>query len=98
MSKIIKKSIGEAIYKEYFSMKFEDGSAKRAFFKLVYLGQDGNKFHIGYREYLGNVFRSDFSENFIFEVPHNNPIEISYKNKSFSIISVNNKEIDFRVL
>ena len=93
MEKIIKKSVGEAIYKDY--LPFENG-----WYELVYLGQDGKSFHIGYRVYSSSSEKLDvkIKENFIYQIPQSYPTEISFKNKVFSVFKVSNKTIAFKLL
>ncbi len=94
MKNTIIKSVGEVICKEYLSLRFKT-KVERGYYILKYLGQDGQQFHIGYREFTSDSARSAFNENFIFEVPHDKPTEISYKDKLFTVIEVSNKEIKF---
>ena len=91
MKEIIKRSVGEAIYKDYYP--FEKG-----WFELIYLGQDGKSFHIGFREYRDSSIEFIRRENFIYQVPDSYPTEISFKNRVFTIFKVSNKEIAFKLL
>ena len=94
MKNTIIRSIGETIYKEFLSFKFKT-KTERGYYKLIYLGQDGQRFHIGYREFTSDSIRTHFSENFTFEVSHDEPTEISFRNKLFTVIKVTNKNIEF---
>ena len=87
-------SIGSVIYQEALEFDFS-GEVVIGKYQLIYLGQDGQRFHIGYREFTDTSIREKFSENFIFQVPNNESTEISFKNKLFTILKVSNTQIEF---
>jgi len=94
MNEIKTVSIGSAIYKETLKFNFKDRVVEGKY-QLIYLGQNGQQFHIGYREFTDTSIREKFNENFIFQVPDNEPTEISFKNKLFTILKVSNTQIEF---
>lgn len=86
-------SVGDNIYAQAIRFEFDDKS-EDGFFYLKYLGQDGQRFYIGYRECIGNQLRDRFSENLVFEAPGNSPTKISYKNVLITVVQVNNSTIE----
>jgi len=87
-------SVGNHICKVPFEFRFKD-KITEGHYLLIYLGQDGQKFHIGYREFNNSSIREKFSENFIFEIPKEKPTVISFKDKLFTVNKVSNKDIEF---
>jgi hypothetical protein len=89
-----KAFIGDPIYTRELTFNF-DGTEEKGRFELIYLGQDGAKFFIGYREFAATQFRHVFSETFTYKVPDSSETSIGYKDLSIQVYSVSNTHIEF---
>lgn len=66
---------------------------------LVYLGQDGACFHLGYRERSELKVREKFNENAVYQNPApGQSTEITYRQARLKVYEVSNAEIYFEVL
>jgi hypothetical protein len=63
---------------------------------LIFLGKEGAKIKIGYREYKQDLERPSFTNDINYDLSESDII--TYKNASLQIITVNNSSIKYKVL
>lgn len=87
----------EYIGKTFFKLGKKFTILKNTFSReLIYTGIYQNKLHVMYREYLGDMIRSPFTQNLIFDLKQSNTISID--NFKIKIIKANNNELIFKIL
>ncbi len=64
--------------------------------ELIYTGIYQDKLHVMYREYLGDMIRSPFTQNLIFDLKQSDTISID--NFKIKIIKANNNELIFKII
>jgi len=63
---------------------------------LIYSGKIGNRVKIGYREFIHNMARSDFSNDVEYDLTESKTI--GYKGALIEIIDANNQSITYKVI
>ncbi len=64
--------------------------------ELVYTGNDGHKLFLLYREYIGNMIRSPFIQNLVFDLSKSKILNIG--KYTIEIIKANNQGLQYKVL
>ncbi len=64
--------------------------------ELIYTGIYQDKLHVMYREYLGDMIRSPFTQNLIFDLKQSDTISID--NFKIKIINATNNQLIFKIL
>lgn len=93
-------AVGEQMLSGKHELLSRDGAENIPIDKsLLYLGQDGSCFKLGYRESSCGTARYPFSENFTYEKPlPDNATEIACKELRIRVFSVSNISIEFELL
>ena len=63
---------------------------------LIYSGRVGNRIKIGYREFIHNMARSDFSNDVEYDLTESKTI--GYKGALIEVIDANNQSITYKVI
>jgi hypothetical protein len=99
MQEINKVSVGAEIVSTKRDVKSPAGLEFKLQQNLVYLGQNGISFSIGYREYDDGSARTPFNENVHYQNPSTDSFtEIAFRSVRLKVHSVSNLEIEFEIV
>jgi hypothetical protein len=95
-----KVEVGNSIIStQYETMIVEEEKKMQIEQMLLYLGQNGISFTLGYREFGDGRAREAFRENVTYQIPlPGNSTEITYRTAQIRVHSVSNSHIDFELL
>ncbi len=92
-------TVGGTVLRTQFKTKLRDTDDLDLEQILIYLGQDGTAFHIGYREFGNGRAREPFRENVTYRAPlDGESTVISFRSVRMKVFTVSNIGIEFEFI
>jgi hypothetical protein len=92
-------TVGDSVLKTAFETTVGDNKSYPMEQRILYLGQDGARFTLGYREMGDGRAREPFNENVVYQAPPTgSSTEIAFRTARLRVYSVSNLGIEFEIL